>query len=49
MEFIVLSIEAQRKDWLKNLTFHISADAPELWALPAQLQGSRWLFYLAGK
>ena len=49
MEFIVLSIEAQRKDWLKNLKFHISANVPELWVLPARMQGSRWLFYLAKK
>lgn len=48
LEFIVLSIEAQRKDWLKNLKFRIEADSPDLWALPARVKGSRWLFDLAG-
>ena len=47
MEFVVLSIEAQRKDWLKRLKFHIEAGAPELWALPARKKGSKWLFDLA--
>lgn len=47
LEFIVLSIEAQRKDWLKSLAFRIEAKEPELWALPANEQGSRWVFHLA--
>ncbi|MCB8943580.1 MAG: hypothetical protein H6658_07480 [Ardenticatenaceae bacterium] len=49
LEFIVLSMEAQRKDWLKNLQFHIAADGPQLWAIPARGQGGRWLFDLAHK
>lgn len=48
LEFVVLSIEAQRKDWLKNLQFKISATSTELWALPAKRQGSGWVFTLAG-
>ena len=46
LEFIVLSIEAQRDDWLKKLQFHIEADAPELWALWARQKNSKWLFNL---
>jgi hypothetical protein len=34
LEFIVLSIEAQRPDWLENLTFQLEVGEPALWALP---------------
>ena len=34
LEFIVLAIEARRRDWLKALDFRIEAGEPELWAMP---------------
>jgi hypothetical protein len=34
LEFIVLAIEARRRDWLKALDFRIEAGSPELWAMP---------------
>jgi hypothetical protein len=34
LEFIILAIEARRKDWLKALDFRIEAGEPELWAMP---------------
>ena len=33
-EFIVLTIEAERKDALKELTFTLELEPPELWILP---------------
>lgn len=33
LEFIVLAIEARRKDWLQDLEFHLELDEPEMWAL----------------
>jgi hypothetical protein len=33
LEFIVLAIEARRKDWLKDLKFEIEVGKPQLWAL----------------
>lgn len=33
LEFLVLSLEAGRDDWLKTLDFEIEVGAPELWAL----------------
>ena len=36
LEFIVLAIEARRKDWLKDLNFEIEVGKPQLWALPAE-------------
>ncbi len=35
LEFIVLAIEARRKDWLKDLKFEIDVGKPQLWALLA--------------
>lgn len=35
LEFLVLAIEARRKDWLKELKFEIDVGQPQLWALPA--------------
>jgi len=34
LEFIVLAIEARRKDWLKDLVFDLDVGKPELLALP---------------
>ena len=34
LEFVVLAIEARRKDWLKNLDFYLDVGQPELWAIP---------------
>ena len=34
LEFIVLAIEARRRDWLKNLEFSLDVGEPEMWALP---------------
>jgi hypothetical protein len=42
LEFVVLTVEAQRKDWLKDIKFHIEADPPQLWAVPAQRSGNGW-------
>jgi hypothetical protein len=33
LEFMVLTLEANRDDWLKTLDFHIEAGPPELWAI----------------
>jgi hypothetical protein len=40
VEFIVLAIEARRKDWLKRLAFELELGPGQLWALPAG--GVRW-------
>jgi predicted RNA-binding Zn-ribbon protein involved in translation (DUF1610 family) len=33
LEFLILSLEAGRDDWLKTLDFQIEVGAPELWAM----------------
>lgn len=34
LEFIILAIEARREDYLKNLSFQMQLNTPQLWALP---------------
>jgi hypothetical protein len=36
LEFLVLSLEAGRDDWLKTVDFQIDVSAPELWAIAAE-------------
>lgn len=48
LDFIVLSLEASRKDWLEDLKFEIQTMGHELWAIPARKKGSSWEF-LIGK
>lgn len=44
LDFIVLTIEAKRKDDLKNINYTIEAGSPKLWAIPAQSKGGNWTF-----
>ena len=44
LDFIVLSLEASRKDWLEDLQFEIQTTGYELWAIPARRKGSSWEF-----
>jgi hypothetical protein len=34
LEFIVLAIEARRRDWLEDLEFQLDVGEPEFWAMP---------------
>lgn len=34
LEFIILAIEARRRDWLKDLEFKLEINDPELWGMP---------------
>ena len=36
LELTILTMEAERKDWLKEFWFTVEAPAPALWILPAQ-------------
>ncbi len=36
LEFMVLSLEAGRDDWLKTVDFQIEAGPPELWAIAGE-------------
>jgi len=34
LEFVILAIEARRKDWMEDLQFDLELEPPELWAMP---------------
>ncbi len=36
LEFLILTLEASRDDWLKTLDFQIEAGPPELWAIAGE-------------
>ena len=42
VEFIILSIEAERKDWLTDLKFDIQTQAANLWIIPAKQNRGGW-------
>ncbi len=42
VEFIILSIEAERKDWLTDLKFEIQTNATNLWVIPAKQNRGGW-------
>jgi hypothetical protein len=44
LDFIVLTIEANRKDWLKDLQFEIQTSGSELWAVPVRQKRGVWEF-----
>jgi len=46
IDLIILTIEAERKDWLKDLAFTVEASQPELWIVPAA-NGRRGISFLA--
>ncbi len=46
LDFIVLSLEADRKDWLEDLQFEIQTTGHELWAIPARKKGASWGFLI---
>ena len=41
LEFVVLSLEAERPDWLKSIRFYIEVSQSTLWAIPAARKGER--------
>jgi hypothetical protein len=42
LEFIIITIEAQRDDWLRNIEFRMELGNPTLYAIPAEAQQGRW-------
>jgi hypothetical protein len=42
LEFIIITIEAQRDDWLRDIAFRMELGNPTLYAIPAEAQQGRW-------
>lgn len=42
LEFIIVTVEANRRDWLRDLQFQVEVGTPQLWALPMQEDNGSW-------
>jgi hypothetical protein len=42
LEFVVITIEAERKDWLRDIQFKIETTQAVLWLAPARYDGRSW-------
>lgn len=42
LELIIVTVEARRSDWLKDLNFSMEMAAPTLWILPAKESNGTW-------
>lgn len=42
LELIIVTVEARRSDWLKELDFTMEMAKPVLWIVPARQNGSKW-------
>lgn len=42
VDFIILTLEAERKDMLRKLQFKLTIDDPTLWLLPGKLTRKNW-------
>jgi len=46
VELVIVSIEAERKDWLESLNYDLQLDSQTLWLLPAAQKGDEWQILL---
>jgi hypothetical protein len=46
LELVVVSIEAQRNDWMETLNFDLRLESEALWLLPAERGGHEWKLLL---
>jgi predicted RNA-binding Zn-ribbon protein involved in translation (DUF1610 family) len=42
LELVIVSIEANRKDWMEDLDYDLRLDSEALWLLPAERKGNNW-------
>ena len=48
LELVIVSLEAQRKDWLESLKFDLRLDSEALWLLPARSDSDGWSLLIKG-
>lgn len=42
LELVIVSLEADRRDWMETLDFDLQLDSEALWLLPAQKKNDEW-------
>jgi len=48
LELVIVTLEAQRKDWMEHLKFDLRLDSEALWLLPARSGGEGWSLLIKG-
>lgn len=46
LELVIVSIEANRKDWIKSLDYDLRLDSEALWLFPAEADKNTWKFLI---
>lgn len=46
LELVIVSIEAERNDWMETLDFDLRLDSEALWLLPAERNDGEWKLHL---
>ena len=46
LELVIVSLEANRKDWMEKLDFDLRLESEALWLLPAERMGDTWQLQL---
>ena len=42
LELVIVTLEAERNDWMERLDFDLRLDSEALWLLPAERQNDAW-------
>jgi hypothetical protein len=42
LDLVIVSIEANRKDWMESLDYELQLDSQALWLLPAEFKDGVW-------
>ena len=48
LELVIVTLEAQRKDWMESLKYDLRLDSEALWLLPAWRDGESWALLIKG-
>ncbi len=48
LDLVIVSMEANRRDWLENLKYAVRLDEQALWLLPARRDGNHWTLLIQG-
>ena len=46
LEVVIVTLEAERRDWMETLDFDLRLDSKALWLLPARRNGAEWQLLL---
>ena len=48
LELVIVTLEAERNDWMEHLKFDLRLDSEALWLLPARTDSDGWTLLIKG-